>query len=144
MIFTGASNVNYIAILAGAVLSMIIGAIWFGPLFGRKWLQIIGADASDIEERKKMQRSAGPLYIVQFLLTLLQVLVLSHLIIRITGVSGFETSIWIWSAFVIPAIAGAAMWTTEKSGIKWARFLIQGGYQLLMFIVYGLLLQFWK
>jgi hypothetical protein len=36
------------------------------------------------------------------------------------------------------------MWTNEAVRLKRARFLIQGGYQLVMFIVFGLLLQFWK
>jgi hypothetical protein len=56
---------------------------------------------------------------------------------------GIERALWIWAAFVIPTLAGAAMWTNEGKSLKWARFLIQGGYQLVMFAVYGILLQFW-
>jgi len=137
-------NVNYWAIASGAVLSMIIGAIWYGPIFGKKWMEIAGVDAADEEARKKMQKSAGPLYAVQFLLTLFQVLVLAHLIADTKIAGGFERSLWIWAAFVIPTLAGAVMWTNEKGKLKWARFLIQGGYQLVLFIVFGLLLQFWK
>jgi hypothetical protein len=39
---------------------------------------------------------------------------------------------------------GAVMWTNEAAKLKWARFLIQGGYQLVLFSVFGLLLQFWN
>lgn len=135
---------NYFAIVVGAVLSMVIGAVWYGPLFGKKWLEIVGATAEDLEARKKMQAAAGPLYVVQFVLTLFQVLVLAHLIADTTRVGGLERSLWIWAAFVIPTLAGAVMWTNEEGRRKWARFLIQGGYQLTIFIVFGLLLQFWK
>ena len=137
-------SVNYYAILAGAVFSMILGAIWYGPLFGKKWMEIIGIDPNDIEAKKKMQKSAGPLYAVQFLLTLFQVLVLAHLIADTSKVGGLERSLWIWAAFVIPTMAGGVMWTNQKSKLKWARFLIQGGYQLVLFTAFGLLLQFWK
>ncbi|TXG76353.1 DUF1761 domain-containing protein [Candidatus Dojkabacteria bacterium] len=137
-------SVNYFAIVVGAVLSMAIGAVWYGPLFGKKWLEIVGATAEDLEARKKMQAAAGPLYVVQFVLTLFQVLVLAHLIADTTRVGGLERSLWIWAAFVIPTLAGAVMWTNEEGRRKWARFLIQGGYQLTIFIVFGLLLQFWK
>jgi hypothetical protein len=41
-------------------------------------------------------------------------------------------------------MAGAVMWTNQNSKLKWLRFLIQGGYQLVLFILFGLLLQFWK
>jgi len=136
--------VNYFAIVVGAVLSMVIGAVWYGPLFGKKWLEIVGATAEDLEARKKMQAAAGPLYAVQFVLTLFQVLVLAHLVADTTRVGGLERSLWIWAAFVIPTLAGAVMWTNEEGRRKWARFLIQGGYQLTIFIVFGLLLQFWK
>lgn len=137
-------SVNYFAIVVGAVLSMAIGAVWYGPLFGKKWLEIVGATAEDLEARKKMQAAAGPLYVVQFVLTLFQVLVLAHLIADTTRVGGLERSLWIWAAFVIPTLAGAVMWTNEEGRRKWARFLIQGGYQLTIFIVFGLLLQYWK
>ena len=137
-------TVNYYAIGLGAVLSMVLGALWYGPIFGRKWMQIIGVNDFDLEQTKKMQKSAGLLYLVQLLLTLFQVLVLSHLVADTARAGGLERSVWIWAAFVIPTLAGSVMWTNDKNGMKWARFLIQGGYQLIMFIVYGLLLQFWK
>ena len=136
--------VNYLAIASGAVLSMVIGAIWYGPLFGKKWMQIVGINPADEEARKKMQKSAGPLYAVQFVLTLFQVFVLAHLVADTKIAGGIERSLWIWAAFVIPTLAGAVMWTNETSKFKWARFLIQGGYQLVIFIVFGSLLQFWK
>ncbi len=137
-------TVNYWAIATGAILSMIIGALWYGPLFGKKWMEIVGGSPADEEARKKMQKSAGPLYAVQFLLVLFQVLVLAHLIADTQRAGGLERSLWIWAAFVIPTLAGAVMWTNEKGKVKWARFLIQGGYQLVLFIVFGLLLQFWR
>lgn len=138
------TSINYIAILVGAVISMAIGAVWYGPLFGKKWLEIAGVNPSDLEARKKMQKSAGPLYVVQFALTLFQVLVLAHLIADTTKVTGMERALWIWAAFVIPTLAGAVMWTNEQSKMKWTRFFIQGGYQLVIFFIFGLLLQYWK
>jgi len=137
-------SINYFAVVVGAVLSMAIGALWYGPLFGKKWMQIVGVNPDDLEARKKMQKNAMPLYLVQFVLTLFQVLVLAHLIADTTRVGGLERALWIWGAFVIPTLAGAVMWTNEQGKMKWARFLIQGGYQLTIFIVFGLLLQFWK
>jgi len=137
-------SVNYLAIVAGAVLSMIIGSVWYGPIFGKKWMEINGVDPNDKEYLKKMQKSAMPLYLVQFVLTLFQVLVLAHLVADTQIAGGLERSLWIWAAFVIPTLAGAVMWTSDSSGMKWSRFLIQGGYQMILFIVFGLLLQFWK
>ena len=91
-------------------------------------MEIIGVDPTDPEAMKKMQTSTGILYLTQFLLTLFQVLVLAHLIADTKTVGGLERALWIWAAFVIPTLAGAVMWTNETGRLKWARFLIQGGY----------------
>lgn len=137
-------NINYWAVATGAVLSMVIGGIWYGPVFGKTWMKITGVNPDDKEALKKMQKSATFLYLAQFLLTLFQVLVLAHLVADTKIAGGLERSLWIWAAFVVPTLAGAVMWTAETGKMKWTRFLIQGGYQLILFIVFGLLLQFWK
>jgi hypothetical protein len=137
-------TINYFAVFVGAVLSMVIGAIWYGPVFGKKWIEIIGVDANNEEERKKMQKSAGPMYFIQFALTLFQVYILARFVSANDMASALEKAVWIWAAFVIPTLAGAVMWTNQSGKLKWERFFIQGGYQLIIFIVFGLLLYFWK
>lgn len=137
-------SVNYLAILACAVLSMAIGALWYGPLFGKKWLEIIGATTADLEARKKMQQRAMPLYGVQFVLTLFQVWVLAYYIQGWADAPGVVNALWIWAAFIIPVIAGTAMWNNDSAKVSWARFLIQGGYQLVIFIMFGLVLGYWQ
>jgi hypothetical protein len=137
-------TINYGAVLAGAVGLMIIGAIWYGPLFGERWMKLNGVNPSDAKARKEMEKTAGPLYGIQFVLTLFQVLVLAHLVADTARVGGFERALWIWAAFVAPTLAGASMWTAEKTNLKWARFLIQAGYQFVIFVLFGLLFQLWQ
>ena len=137
-------TINYWAVLVCAVLSMVVGALWYGPLFGKKWMEIVGANNADIEARKAMQKSAGKLYVVQFLITLFQVYVLAYYIAGWKGASGLNNSLWIWAAFVIPTIAGASMWNNNSAKISWARFLIQGGCQLVLFIIFGIVLGMWR
>lgn len=136
--------INYWAIAVCAILSMVIGFVWYGPLFGKKWAQIIGATARTAEERKKMQASAGPLYLVQFVLSLFQVWVLAYYIAGWQAAPGVVNALWIWAAFVIPTIAGSSMWNNDSGKVKWTRFLLQGGYQLVLFVVYGLILSSWR
>lgn len=136
--------INYWAILVGGVFSMVLGAIWYGPIFGNKWMEIVGMNPKDTVAMEKMKKSAGPMYLVQFILTLFQVLVLAHLIADTQTVGGVERALWIWAAFIMPTLAGAVMWTNEPKHLKWSRFFIQGGYQLILFIAFGLLLHFWK
>jgi hypothetical protein len=137
-------EINLLAVLACGLLAMVIGYVWYGPLFGKKWMEVVGATEMDIEARKKMQASAGPLYVVQFLLTLFQAWVLAYYIAGWKEASGVANSLWIWAAFVVPVIAGTAMWNNDSAKISWARFLIQSGYQLVIFIMFGLILGYWR
>lgn len=137
-------QINYLAVLVCAALSMVIGAIWYGPLFGKKWMEIVGATNMDKEARKKMQKQAAPLYVIQFILSLFQVYVLAYYIAGWKDASGLENSLWIWAAFVMPIVAGGAMWNNDSRAISWARFLIQAGYYLVLFAVFGLVLGMWK
>lgn len=136
-------EINYIAVIVASILAMVVGAIWYGPLFGQKWMEVIGATDLDKQKREEMQKGATKLYFIQFLLTVFQVLVLTHLINDTDTVSGFERALWIWAAFIIPTLAGTAMWNNDSFKIAWSRFLIQSGYQLTIFIIFGLILQYW-
>ncbi|MDA1079430.1 MAG: DUF1761 domain-containing protein [bacterium] len=75
---------------------------------------------------------------------LFQVLVLSHLIADSQRAGGLERSLWIWAAFIVPTIAGTVMWGNYSKQMAWSRMLIQGGYQLVLFIIFGLVLSNWK
>ncbi len=128
--------INYWAILISAVLSMVLGFLWYGPIFGEHWVKIVGADWMDREARKKMQRGAAKLYFLQFLLTAFQVFVLA----RFIAASGPVEAFWIWAGFIMPTVAGTAMWNNDSAKISWARFLIQGGYQLVLFAMFTYIL----
>ncbi len=137
-------QVNYYAILVCGIIAMIFGYLWYGPLFGKKWLQVVGATKLDLEARKKMEANVWKLYLLQFVLVLFQALVLAYYINGWQDASGLTNALWIWAAFVVPVIAGTAMWNNDSAKISWARFLIQSGYQLICFISFGLILGMWK
>ena len=136
-------DINYSVFAGAAILSMIVGAVWYGPLFGKKWMEIIGATGVDVEKRKEMQKRAMPLYGIQFALTVLQLYILDHFVKGWTEVNGIENALWIWLGFVMPTVAGSAMWNNNPTRVKWAQFLIQAGYQLVMFIIFGYMLDMW-
>lgn len=129
--------------LAAAILAMVVGAIWFGPLFGKKWMEVIGASPEDEAARKKMQKEAAPYYAIQFALTLLQLCVLGNFIAVWDGVPGPQTAFWVWVGFIMPTIAGSAMWNNNPKRVQLAQFLIQSGYQLIIFLLFGYILGMW-
>ena len=137
-------NINFWAVLVCAIASMVIGSLWYGPLFGNAWAKIIGADMQDSEARKKMQQSAGPLYFIQFLLVLFQASILAYLMGTTSDMAALKYALLAWAGFVMPTVAGSCMWNNESSKISWSRFWIQIGYQFILFVTFGLILGYWK
>lgn len=43
------ASVNWLAVVVGTVLSMVIGTLWYGPLFGQLWLKLIEKTADELE-----------------------------------------------------------------------------------------------
>lgn len=136
-------EINYVTVIVAGVLSMIIGAMWYGPIFGKTWMKICGVADMNEATRRQKQREAMPLYGIQFALSLLQIYILGNLFVW-TGHGGVGVAIWMWLGFVMPTIAGCSMWNNNTTRVKWSMFLIQAGYQFVMFILYGYMLNIWS
>ena len=52
-------EMNYLAVLVGAVISVIVGALWYSPvLFGNAWLTLVG------KTKEQAEKEFSPLKIV--------------------------------------------------------------------------------
>ena len=136
-------QINYIAVVACAILSMVMGFLWYGPIFGKKWMELSGIKMKSPEDKEKMEKSAGTLYAVQFLLSLFQVYVLAYLISCWPGASGVKLGLFLWAGFIMTTVAGSCMWNGDMPRVAWNKFLIQAIYQLIMFVLFGLILTSW-
>lgn len=55
-------NIN-LAVLVSVIVSMIVGSIWYGPVFGKKWMKLVGVTKEDMEKGKKeMQKTYGMMF----------------------------------------------------------------------------------
>jgi hypothetical protein len=48
-------SVNLLAVLASTVASMIVGSIWYGPLFGKKYMNLMEMDKWTPEKQAAMK-----------------------------------------------------------------------------------------
>ncbi|TSC84962.1 MAG: hypothetical protein G01um101413_346 [Parcubacteria group bacterium Gr01-1014_13] len=112
------ANINYLAVLAAAVASMVIGSIWYGPLFGKKFMAVSGMDKLTPEQQAGMKKTMWMSYVGQFLASLLMFYVLAGIIV------GFEQFGWdkgamagliMWLGFVLPIKIGDVAWGGNKT-----------------------------
>src|SRR5205814_1703579 len=100
---------------ASAVASMVIGSIWYGPLFGKMYISLMGMDKKSPEEQAKMKKGMMLMYLWQFIAPLVMFYVLADLIVwyygsMMSAKSGVIMAFWIWIGFVVPLKLGDALW----------------------------------
>lgn len=49
---TDLSTLNWLAIIVAAISSIIVGGVWYGPLFGKIWMEENGFAADDVADAK--------------------------------------------------------------------------------------------
>jgi len=129
------TQVNWIAVLIGGVFNMVLGSLWYGPLFGNAWLRAIG------KRQDEIQSSLG-MYILPFLAGVASAYVLALII------AGLGITIW-WQGLIMGAIVwigigAAATFTTgtfeDQPRAAWMLFAF---YQLIVYAAQGIVFVVW-
>jgi len=136
--------INYLAVLVAALVSIVLGSIWFGPLFGKPWMKLMGISAEDMKKGK--QSDVIKSYALMSLGSLVMAFVMAHSMVfamaylKISGVSaGLQGGLWNWLGYMAPIIMGSQLW----EGKSWKLFPIVGGYYLVSLCSMGVILALW-
>lgn len=129
-------DVNWLAVIAAAVSSFLLGGIWYGPLFGKAWMKAAALDEAALKGRNLALVFGG-----SFLLALV-------------GSASFAVFLGPEVDATAGALYGATAgvcWVAASFGINYlferkslALFLINGGYHALQFALIGLILGAWR
>ena len=44
------TNVSWLAVIVGAIVSFLVGWAWYGPLFGKKWAEGVGVELGNAQD----------------------------------------------------------------------------------------------
>jgi hypothetical protein len=120
-------EVNYLAVLVAGIASMVLGGLWYGPIFGKCWLKQMGWTQKHIEECKK--KGMGKSYILNFVAALVTACVLAHVfeVVEVDShLDGLHVAAGVWLGFVAPVMLGSVLWE-QKS---WCLYFLNAGFYL--------------
>src|SRR5690242_11999875 len=106
-------HVNYLAVLVSAIAAMVIGAVWWGPLFGKMWMKENGFDQMGEDQKSAMKSMMTSSYIQQFILSLIQAWVLAGTfgMLGTEGAAvGIKVAVMLWLGFMLPIQYGNKIW----------------------------------
>src|SRR5256884_1341327 len=86
-------NVNLLAVLVAAVLTIALGAVWYSPvLFAKQWMHAHGYTPEKVEEMKR--RGGVRAFAVSFLCYLVMAYVVG-LLVSYTQATGVVQGVWL-------------------------------------------------
>lgn len=127
-------NLNWLAVIASALSTFLIGGIWYS-IFEKQWMLSNNFIKADLEKRK-MPIVFGLSFLLSFIMALNLAMFIGQENFVFGIIAGFMAGFG-WVALAIGIIA-----LFENRSIKY--ILINGGYMVLAFTVMGAILGAWK
>jgi hypothetical protein len=131
-------EINHLAVWICIILMHAFGFLWYGPLFGEKWMAFVGFDQETMQQESMnagvwiMNTVAiiAPIYLLAWLLTQMNIT---------SGLRGALMAFLITFCFHHLPLMNANMFAGEPYGLAW----ITGGYSLAWLTVAGFILGSW-
>jgi hypothetical protein len=122
--------------LAAGVAAMVVGFLWYGPLFGKAWLKLSG-------HKMGGTGNMNSLYAIQYVASVVSAYVLA-VFLGLTGATTLEAAlpiaVWLWLGFQATLKLGVVLW----EGKSWNLFFLEAGHSLVTLLVMAAVLVYVK
>ncbi len=138
--------INYWAMLGCVAFAMVVGSLWYGPLFGKIWSRESGFTDAD-----KAAALANPTQMyVSYALTAVGALVMAYVLahglefgnayLQMSGLTGnLMGAFWFWLGFVVPVVMNEVLFGKKT----WTVFGINIAYYLVLLLGFAAILAYW-
>ena len=141
-------HLNGLAIAAAAASTIVIGFLWYGPLFGSAWMKEMGM-APDFKPDPALLKRSMLLMILGAALTAIALACGIEICRPSTwkagndappAIYGLCAALFAWAGFYVPMLLGGVAW--ESRSWKW--FGINAGYHFAALLAAGMILAHWR
>jgi len=135
-------SINIPAVVVAAIATMIIGSLWYGPIFGKPWAKMMGFDMEDKAAMEEMKKKAKPAYFWTFLGSIVLAIFLSAFgsTLGIAGMGeGLLLGFFAWLGFVATTMLANYLFSQREFKL----YLIDSLYHLLNFLVMSAIVTVW-
>ena len=129
-------TLNWLAVIAAALSSFLLGGLWYGPLFGNAWMKAAGVSAEQVKTGDKAMIFGGT-----FVLSLIASATFAFFLgSSITAIQGALYGFTAGLCWVTTSLGSTYLFEHKPLSL----FVINGGYRTLQFTLIGLILGAWR
>lgn len=134
------AGINYVAVVAAAVASFMLGWVWYSMLFQKQWMAALGKTPEECKDQSMPVGLMALTFVSLAVMALILAGVMGHL-----GPTGFTlkngviTGALVWLGFVITTMAV----NHGYQGVKRALTVIDSGHWLAVLVLQGAILGLW-
>jgi len=135
------SNINFWAVIVATLSTFVVGWLWYGPLFGKVWMSLVG-----LSEQQIQQSNMGKIFGLAFIFELIMAFNLAIFFYGgggggiLTGGTGALYGFLTGFGWISFALAVNSLYERRS----WKYMLINGGYWTLSLTLMGLILGLWQ
>lgn len=127
------SEVNFLAVIAAAASSLVLGGLWYGPLFKTQWSREAGVDPGS------KPALPGAVFGAAFVLSMLAAYVFALFLGKRPVTEALEVGATVGVCWVATSLGINYLFAQRSLKL----FFIDAGYHILQFMLYGLILGLW-
>jgi Protein of unknown function (DUF1761) len=129
------SDINWLAVVVAAASSFVVGFLWYGPLFGKPWMQDSGMTKEKGAQGNMLLTFGGTAVLNLAIAFALAVLIGPHAGLH----SGLHAGVF--SSLLFAATALGVIYLFEQRPLR--LWLINAGYQVVIFSIMGSIIGVW-
>jgi hypothetical protein len=132
-------QVNFWAVLVAAIAQFIIGWAWYGPLFGKPWLRMMG------KTKEEIMQKGNPAFAMlgSFVPSLIMAYILAHFVVYAGADDLTDAAMlgfWVWLGFVATVMFNSVLFESKPKKL----YIINVLYYLVSLIVMAVVLMVWR
>jgi len=138
-------SINYFAVIISALVPMVVGFVWYGPLFGKKWLWAnnVTPEQTAAAKNESMAKKLVPAFIAYLVMSYVLAQIIAHFLVTTIWQSIlFGIVIWLGLSAVTRYIN--YLWSIGDKLKNKTLFFFDAGYFLVSIVIMSIILSLWK
>ena len=140
-------NVNYLAVVVTGVVIFVLGGLWYSPvLFAKPWTRLMGKNEEEMKAymaSPKAKREMPLMYAMALVCALLTAWVMA-IVVKHFGdqpaLRGAEVGALCWLGFAASTSYATSMFSMQPKAL----WVINSAYNLVSFVLAGIILALWR